>query len=470
MNVVIHLLRAELEFTSPGGVAAPESLTAGSVLTPDLPVARDGDGLPYVPGSSVAGALRGAVAEEAGKVRLFGEVRKEQLDDGSDRTTAVASPVRVLGTRLVPPEDGPPKPAVRRRTAIDRHRAAAEANTLHEREVVPPGTRLTVWLRLDAAAEDSDRLDELLALLRTWRPCFGGGRTTGLGQARLLSVHHRPIDLNTPEGLRHWLLGGGPGLVDDLAELLYDAGRPGAARSAPEIPLAFGRELHFGIVDAIHLGTGEHRERGHGRTGYAPVLLDHEDAPVIPGTSWKGLLRARVEFILRSAGIDTCASAGGGAGDGTCGECATCAEFGFSGRRKHGGEPAGEAGSVGARGTLIFNDSAIRNGRRRRRNHVALDRVFGGARDNLLFTEEVVEDGTLTLRVQSTGDLSDPVRAALVLALYDIHDGRTGIGGGTTRGLGTLTAIEDTARWLESERTAAMAALSAHVPQEVPAT
>ncbi|WP_416976975.1 RAMP superfamily CRISPR-associated protein [Streptomyces sp. T028] len=466
---VIHILQADLELTGPAAVAAPEAHTVASSLRPDLPLARDGWGNPCLPATSLTGSLRHHAAPHRRRA-LFGDVyktpaAKQQDDDGDGgETIAIASPVRVLGTRLTLP-DAPP--AERRRTAVDRHRAAALATSLHSRELLPPGTELTLWLRIDTTATSSPLVDEVIALLAAWRPRIGGGRTTGYGRAELITVRHRTIDLTTPDGLRHWLTHGGPALVDDHATVVHD--RAQTAGGAPDEPHLFGRALHFRIADALHIGSGTRTERPGRRSGPAQILRDHENTPLVPGTTWKGLLRARVEFILRSTGIgDVCASVRDGA-PGSCGTCMVCEAFGFSERPRTPADSTPPPDTAGARGHLLFADSPIRDATVRVRNHVALDRVFGGARDEALFAEETAEDGHLTLHIRHDKPVPDLVRAALVLALADLADGTLGIGGATTRGYGTLTAEPATADWLTAQHTPAVNTLRTHTPPAGPA-
>ncbi|WP_327706998.1 RAMP superfamily CRISPR-associated protein [Streptomyces decoyicus] len=178
------------------------------------------------------------------------------------------------------------------------------------------------------------------------------------------------------------------------------------------------------------------------------MLRDHEGTPLVPGSTWKGVLRSRVAFILRTTGAGTVCSPEAGAATGGCAACEVCRAFGWSGG-------AGEAGdTIGARSLLVFTDSPLADARVRVRHHVPLDRVFGGARDGLLHSEEVVEDGRLTLHVRLTAghrngsEPSPVIRACLILALIDLAEGRIGLGRGTTRGNGTLTATEPTAAWL----------------------
>ncbi|MEW2308475.1 RAMP superfamily CRISPR-associated protein [Streptomyces sp. NPDC006864] len=454
---VIHILRAELELTGPGAVAAPEAHTVPSVLRPDLPLARDGWGNPYLPATSLTGSLRHHTPQHR-RQALFGDVVRTtgtSRGNGRDETTAIASTVRVLGTRLTLP-DAPL--SERRRTAVDRHRAAAKATTLHNRELLPPGTELALWLRTDTTA--SPLIDEVVELLAGWRPRIGGGRTTGHGRAELITVRHRAIDLSTPEGLHHWLTTGGPALVDDHATVVHE--RAHHQGGAPDEPHLFGTALPFRIADALHIGTGASADRPGRNSGLSQILRDHDDTPIIPGSTWKGVLRARVEFILRSTGIgDVCASVEDNT-SGSCGTCVVCGTFGWSERPGRTPDNAEPPKTAGARGRLLFTDSPVHGGEVRVRNHVAIDRVFGGARDEALYAEETVEDGHVSLHIRHDKPVADLIRAALILALTDLADGTIGVGGGTTRGYGTLAAQPATADWLSTEHAWAVTTLRAH--------
>ena len=103
--------------------------------------------------------------------------------------------------------------------------------------------------------------------------------------------------------------------------------------------------------------------------------------PLIPGSAWKGIIRSRTEFILRSRYGESaaCQQQPG------CGNCPVCAVFGHQGQR----------------GLLSVRDSYIEKpAYHPKRTQVGIDRVTGGSRDALLFTSEArqswfVADGWL---------------------------------------------------------------------------
>lgn len=119
----------------------------------------------------------------------------------------------------------------------------------------------------------------------------------------------------------------------------------------------FGRPLEFRIADSLHVGSGTFAERTGRQTGVAQILRDHENAPLVPGSTWKGVLRARVEFILRSVGIGpVCASTQDDA-SGSCNGCVVCDSFGWTPRTGAAAADGELPKAAGARGRLLFADS-----------------------------------------------------------------------------------------------------------------
>ena len=405
------LVKVVLELRSPGGIASPEQRHGPEGI--HLPLARgplgqtDAERL-YVPASSLAGSLRAHLGDRAST--LMGHAPTEE--------GISASPLRFLGTRVRSAGT-----VQRSRTGIDRDRGAADTSKLRTGEFLNPGTRITAYLRLDRP----DLATELFEGLRTWSPTVGRGRTNGHGHAVLVELRHRTIDLDTPDGRRAWLTGGGPDLfADEHTEPV-----PISTSDGPDEPMPLLR-LRWQVVDGLHVGNGEKKGEPDGPK-VALLLRDHLGRPCVPGSTWKGVLRSRCEFILRSLGAAACAPT-----DPPCRVCLVCRGFGFTGR---GREVASQ------RGLLVFDESTVQDAEVGRQAHAPLDRVFGGVTDGLLFTEEVVRHGGLTLGVRRTGPVDQTTEAHLValltLACHDIHHGLVGLGGSTTRGLGTLRLVGD---------------------------
>jgi CRISPR/Cas system CSM-associated protein Csm3 (group 7 of RAMP superfamily) len=368
----------------------------------------------HLPGASVAGALREMVTRERPGTadELFGYLLP--AGTGTGDVDAVASRVRVLGTRRR--GDGS---EFRSSTKISRHRAAAESSTLRTEEVVPAGSGFEVFLRWDDAGEAEAA--EFAALLAAWRPLIGRGVSRGRGACVAEDVRYGTLRLDQPADLLRWLTLSGPDLVAGVV------GPPVAAASAA------GQEPVLRVTVELdgpfRIGNG-HKPAAGSRD---PVrLLRSGGKPVVPGSGVKGLLRSRAEFILRSVDIRACE-------DQRCGRedpCWTCRVFGRGGGRDESAE------SVGARALVRIPDAQVREYAERVRTHVAIDRFTGGALPEALYTMEVLEAGRFELRVDPIGVIGEPllgeIRAVLRLVLDDLDDGIIGMGAGVARGYGNV--------------------------------
>ncbi|MGH4016436.1 MAG: RAMP superfamily CRISPR-associated protein [Pseudonocardiaceae bacterium] len=420
----IGLIRIDLVLESAGGVSAPELDAAV-----DLPLRRrrgSSDDEVWVPPTSLAGSLRAHAGDQA--ERWFGSAPPDSGSAGDERELE-PSRVRLLGTQTTLPSNT----AVRQSTAIDPRRGAALASTLRSREVAPAGTTVSLFLRLDQRT-DTD-LEEFARLVTTWRPIIGRGRSTGHGRADVTRIAWRRLDLRTKAGLRLWLTAGREGLFP--AEDGWDEVCTPVALAALEPEL----DLQFTIVGALHLGAGTATSQD-GRTRNA--IEREAGAPLLPATTWKGLLRSRCGYILRSCGRTACLAPAAR----SCGDCLLCDLFGWTGDGGRAGDP------TGCVGRLTTHDSVIDGAVTQHRNHVGIDRFTGGARPGLLFSDEVVAEGSVRLRVDVRDGASSPrltpaERGLLLHAVRDLHEGLIGVGRATTRGYGSLRLTDDSAAVLD---------------------
>jgi CRISPR/Cas system CSM-associated protein Csm3 (group 7 of RAMP superfamily) len=398
-----------LTLEEPGGVSVPAP--AGAEVHALLD--RGHDGRPQVPGTSLAGALRDMVRAARGDQvaeRWFGRLLGEGDERVEGQVAAVASPIWVFGARLREPAD----PFTMASTAIDRLRGAARQQTLRADEVLPAGTSFEAFLRWDDAPDEE--VAGLAGLLAAWRPLIGRGVSRGRGQCGVSSVRYGTLRLDSPDDLLRWLTLSGPDLARAVAVTpVEDAAVP------VEAPVC---RVPVSIAGPWRTGNGE-KPRG------APTpMLRVSGQLVMPGSAIKGVVRSRSEFILRSVGVDACQ-------DQQCGSCWTCRVFG------HGGGADESSTAVGARAVIRFADAPLRDADEPVvRTHVAIDRFTGGARDKLLYQDEVVESGSLTVLVSRLGPvppaLLAEIRAVLRLVLDDLNDGIIGMGSGTARGYGSV--------------------------------
>lgn len=416
VSFVVFVLR----FAEPGGVTVPGTGDDEAQAMLDTGPGKRAQ----LPGTSLAGALREMVGAARGtetEQAWFGPL----LDTGVE---ARASRIWVLGSRRRDEAAG----EVVRSTRIDRRRGAADSNTLRAEQVLPPGAEFEAFLRWDDA--DAAEVADLAGLIAAWRPLIGRGVSRGRGRCEVIEVRHGTLRLDDPGDLLRWLTLSGP----DLARAV--AAEPVAVDVAGhDADLLF--RVPVRITGPWRIGTGEKPPKN---SGEAIPLRRLGGKPVVPGSSVKGLLRSRAEFILRSVGV-TPAPCGGTPDEEPCGSCWTCRVFGYGGGRDE------DETAVGERAAVRIADAVVAGAACAERTHIAIDRFTGGVLDGALYTTEVLEDGTFPLAVERMPpggfgeELAEQVPAVLRLVLEDLNDGIIGMGGGTARGYGSVKVDFDRA-------------------------
>ncbi|MGI8310534.1 RAMP superfamily CRISPR-associated protein [Saccharopolyspora hattusasensis] len=393
----VLLLTARIRLETEGGVIGTEVPTErGS----DLQLRRDPAGGIHLPGTTVAGSLREHCGQELDD--LFGSQPEERKGTDSEDFALTPSAIQVLGTRYRRAVDDPELEETRHhaRTAIDRSRGAARNNALHRVEQLPRGTEFDIMLRWN---DPDQRRERFLAKLKSWHPRLGRGVTTGAGKCRLIGWGAADYDLTTPEGLLDWVRRTG---LDSYPAPTSPSG------TTPEAELL---NVQMTIVDGLHCGVGDDNKPEEA----AREVFRLDGAPAIPGSTLKGVLRSRAEYICRVIGVPAC---DGQSSDG----CRPCRIFGSGGHK-----PAW-------RGAIVVHTAVIENPVEQELPHVAIDRFSGGYKDGALYKDKLVVAGQFRLRVERIGKLEDGDVQLLMAVVADLDEGLIGIGQSTTRGYGTV--------------------------------
>ncbi|GAB4142820.1 MAG: hypothetical protein Kow0040_31910 [Thermogutta sp.] len=266
----------------------------GEDVDTDLPLARDGAGQLYVPGTSLAGALR-ELAE-----RLFGESVVDELWGYQDRDRGHASFVVVDDAEV---EDSASVAVeIRDHVGIDREFGAAAEHIKYDRAVLPRGARMKLRLALDVP--DEDQRTPALAMLAALRQAMedgevrlGAAKTRGLGHVRLEEGRLTECFLGSRVGILAALKrpGGEPVPQNDIdrAKQAYPP------RKRPRLSL----RIHWKPIGPFMVKAGY--------DGIAadmlPLLSAREGgmALVLPGSSIKGAFRDRAECIVRTVRGET---------------------------------------------------------------------------------------------------------------------------------------------------------------------
>lgn len=271
----------------------------GESVDTDLALAEDGQGRLYVPGTSLAGALRAWM--EARHTETA-----ERLWGFQEPPTSVAPGSKPRGhASRVCVEDGlvslPNGAAweLREGVGIDRRWGCAADKIKYDRAVLPRGTTVTFEASVEFSAASGApehglakaAVGELLEALTRGEIRLGAGKTRGLGRVRLDRLDVREEDLISQSGLLAALRGQAP--HRSLEELRASA--PAGARTAcPRLDL----RVHWRPLGPVMVKA----ERDGLAVDTLPLVTATGDALtfVLPGSALKGVLRAHAERIVRT--------------------------------------------------------------------------------------------------------------------------------------------------------------------------
>lgn len=360
-----------------------------------LPVLSDPrtPGRPYLPATGLAGSLRRHLGPDLAR-RWLGP----EPGDYGDRTGTLerGGPGGLLLLGCLPVEA---TLSHRGATAVDLRRGAAKGTSSRTENWVEP---VTVTL---VAHHPGVRDTTLMRALANWAPTIGRARTSGLGRAHVASVTSIELDLGNPEHLFWWLTQRDGWLRGDR----LPRGVAARVEARVAVPEAASLTWKLTAAEPIHVGVEKTGEKQFDGRKASPTMRSRE-VLVIPGSSWKGVFRHRVEVVLTAVGASESER-----------EAVVAVLFGAEGRR----------------GRLEFRDSVTTASVADPRTHVAIDRFTGGARDSALHRLLAIPEKTaIPLEVGHPAPVPDAVRNLLEHVVDDLHDGLVTVGGHGTRGYG----------------------------------
>lgn len=414
------LVDGELCLTSPCHLGGPDP-----DATSERPVLRDATGHPYLPGTTLAGLLRGALdaLEPKEGEALFGGACGD--DNGVQSPLIVDdAPVTALGSAT----------ELRDGVKIKEATGIADDQKKFDIELLPVGTRFNLHFELVLPGDEGDAamlelFTRLLAWLERGEVQLGARTTRGLGACEVPAGPSRwkvrKFDTSGREGLLAWL-GEGRALGQDWPAIAHtpcpsarevatalkcslpDVGQDDVFRVHLTLEIAGSLLIRSGghdpdEADAIHLHRIEQSEGDRATR-----------RPVLTGTSLAGVLRHRCLRIAQTLE---------GKGD----RAAKLVN--------------GMFGELSRASRVQVPEAPVTGGKLLRHTRLRIDPWTGGALESFLFTEDAYYGGKVDLTIalrRSDG----AERALLLLALRDLATGDLSVGGESGVGRGRLRPPE----------------------------
>ena len=415
------------------------------VLT-DALVARDLNGFPYIPGSSIAGVLRHSIGDNNDKNSIFGFQEGDKgrgsriiftdavlLDADGEAQDGLKTAEK---SKFLSHYDALP---IRQHVRINDLGSAADKGKFDE-QVVYQGSRFVFEMEMVDNGDNESRYLQVLDNINSQLFRLGGGTRCGFGAMKVVDVKYRSLDLNNNKDLDLYIT------KSSSLKQAWEGYEPYSPKEREGLPwheyvlelkpldfFLFSSGFSDDDADITPVTESYITWKGNNSEGHfvnAGVL--------IPATSFKGALAHRIAYYWNKIKGFTAEGGNGQVGDDNE---AVVALFGSS----------GSDSDVISRGNVLLSDIIMepsgtgldKLSDSKILNHVTIDRITGGTIDGHLFTEKVThrpqQSFTETLYVNATVLKDKNIKQALEHSLQDICDGLLPLGGGTNRGHGIFT-------------------------------
>ncbi len=425
-------------------LVSPLSIGCGENNLTDSDLIRDSRGIPYIPGTALAGVYRQLFSKTSAEAYFGPDLTQERilLAAETGKNPLWESEVRVYDAYMINP--GKRVLGKRDMVALDEYKTAVEGAKF-DFEILEPGAVFVTYIEQTMEREDQQYVCDELAFAWICGEIQLGAKTgRGYGYTRGLQADAATFHLDVPDELEKWLdfdMYKGPDSKGD--SLWKSAGTPfclsGLNPENPEyvrISEVYRRENIFrdrkncrrltltlrqkgGISIrqySTDVGDADYKQLTRKWDAHSGKTADPEGVPVIPGTSWAGAFRAQIANL-----------------DPDFGKNRPLASL-FFGRAK-------ERGVDSSRSRIAFSESAFSGGTWITYTRNAIDRFTGGTVDGALYTEKTYYNGSTELEISCdfTGlETKDTERFARIMAaaVLDLHNGYLSVGGLTAAGRG----------------------------------
>lgn len=371
----------------------------------DKDVIKNSRGIPYIPGTSIAGVYREYIdknyadiscSDYFGQVVINRSVNNEALESAKESLVKVYDADVISDTAAVTKRDC---------VGLDEYKTVRQGAKF-DFEVVEPGARFVTYIEQDFY--NDSQTDVGLLLVKQWLSngfTFGSKTMRGLGSTIVTSACTISFDFNDEKQKMNWL---------DFD--MYD--NDGAWK---EISIQEEQDCNH-IINTNVINISLKQKSGISIRKYTTAVnsqndlqadysqltsvINGKEKPVIPGTSWSGAFRHHMEK-LSAESLNTL------------------------------------FGDMGSKSLIKFSESIIEGAQSKVITRNAIDRFTAGTVDGALYTEKYYFDGDTTLTIEFPANVSEKHVKALVTSMLDLHFGYLAIGGLTSvgRGLFEITHI-----------------------------
>lgn len=429
---------------------SPLCIGSGRNDITDQDILRDARGIPYIPGSAVAGVLReacqGIMDDKAWKY-YFGYSstntgNKVKSDDDIIESQIIFYDATLVGDNK--DKEGNPKYRISQRdgVALNEYKSAKK-QAKFDREILEGDCKFQTFIEISEEQSDVNekvKADEVLTnIAKIWKETdirFGAKITRGYGKICNVEIIGKNFDFTSKDEISSWLD------FDIFEENSWEN-----AILYKDMLNTLMKDNIWTLKDNNRLSLKLRLEGGLSIRRYSTECSDEESSPdqeqlttlkfdkngseevaVIPGTTWAGAIGHRMEELIKRSKVQEVE------------------------RSKDDIQKYYYFGTVNSKvkekSLIYFSESKLTGGQFKKMSRNAIDRFLGSTAEGALFTEKIYIGGETTLDI-SFGDpyntavsYSDDFINALAATLTDLHEGYLAVGGATSVGRGIFSILE----------------------------
>lgn len=436
------LARIVIEASTPLAVGTGEK----DIIT-DALVAKDANGLPYIPGTSIAGVVR-SMLKQIG-------IDTDKFFGFQDKTDGEGSKIIFTEGKIIDSEgrviDGMNLDAIKKDILLKNyvelpirqhvrinHKGVTDKTGKFDNQIVFAGTRFCFEIEMVAKKADTEIFEQALSLIKNKAFRLGGGSRKGYGEIEVVYLQSKTLNLTKTEDLKQYLEKSSSLNSGSFWNATYTKLDKEDASNWTEIILTIRPD------DFFMFGSGMGSDDGN--ADMIPVrarkvswnadgtFKDFSNKYIlIPASSVKGAIAHRAAFHYNKNTNATIENGKGTVGDENP---AIQSLFGYM----KDGEPV-QCGNVLI--SDVFEQEPNWDDIAKLINHVAIDRFTGGAIDGALFTEQTLykkgQNFEIKILVNNSAFEDMEVKKAFFDTLDDICNGMLPLGGGVNRGNGIFS-------------------------------
>jgi CRISPR/Cas system CSM-associated protein Csm3 (group 7 of RAMP superfamily) len=364
----------------------PMLIGSGEGNNSDIDIVRQADGMPYLPGSSLAGVLRSVLNDNESE-KLFGYVKLKRNDSNKSRISPLYTHDAEFKEAKVVVLDG---------AALEDDEKTAKQGAKYDYEAVDSGTEFKIRLLLVVRENDKDiekLLLKVLDALFAGDISFGGKGNRGFGRVKCESAEWLEID-SVDDWVNFDWCGNWNG---------FELKRLRKGYESKKSKLAAGLKLDGTVMVRDFNNIEADEDYAH---------MSSNGVPVIFGTSWAGAIRHGLLNLLGE-------------------KAGRFLDEVFGKMETRNGKDATTPSKV------IVHASKLEGGNYFTATRVKIDRFTGGASDGALFTERPYAGGTTTLTIEYPKD-DKAIEELFSLVIDAMDKGLLTVGGETAVGRGVF--------------------------------